>query len=130
MSTLRPRVNGGDIVSPEGTIAVSASDDKDGSIAAVVKWVPVEVIAFYEGITTPFGDKIAGVLWYAIGVGVAVTFLWIAVATDDAKKRSSVAWRQVVLSTVAFLFWVLGTTSPDVYAKLFTWWHIGISPAI
>jgi hypothetical protein len=66
---------------------------------------------------------------YAIIIGTVVTVLWIAFATENAQKASRIAWRQVVLSSVAFLFWVVGTTSPDIWKVLWSWWNAGINPA-
>ena len=129
MPTLRPRVVGGDVRTRNGRIAVAAASSKDGPISAITLWIPIEVIAFYEAITTPFGDKLAVGIWYAIIAGAAVTFLWIAFATESAKKASRIAWRQVVLACMAFIFWVVGTTSPDIWKVVIAWWHPGFNPA-
>jgi hypothetical protein len=129
MPALRPRVIGGDARERDGRLAVSATSDRDGVISAITKWIPIEVIAFYEGVTTPFGNDLARGLWYAIAAGTVVTFLWIAFATESSQKASRIAWRQVVLACVAFVFWVVGTTSPDVWKTLLWWWHPGINPA-
>lgn len=126
----RPRVVGGDVREVDGKISISTtSANKDGLISAITKWIPIEVIAFYEGITTPFGDKIAQGLVYTIVGGVIVTFLWIAFATEIPAAASKIAWRQVILSCFAFVFWVVGTTSPDVWKIVAPWWLPGINPA-
>lgn len=130
MPVLRPRVSGGDPHDPNGRIMVGASPAADGTLSAVTKWVPVEVIAFYEAATTPFGMEIAPSLWLLIIAGITVTFLWIAYATADAQKSSRIAWRQVVLSCFAFAFWVIGTTSPDIWVMVHTWWRPGIGAAV
>jgi hypothetical protein len=124
---LRPRVLGRD--RREEPIPIAAPPDRDGVISAITKWVPIEVIAFYQGITTPFGDKLSQGLVYAISAGVIVTFLWIAFATESAKAKSRIAWRQVILSCFAFIVWVIGTTSPDIWKVIFVSWHPGINPA-
>jgi hypothetical protein len=129
MPSLRPRVLGGDVHEQDGRISASGASNRDGLVTAITKWIPVEVIAFYEGITTPFGNAIAGALPYAIPAGLVVTFLWIAFATTTEKTQSRIAWRQVVLSCVAFLFWVIGTTSPDIWKLVLPWWHVGLNPA-
>src|SRR5690242_13318061 len=115
MPTIRPRATGGDVRERDGRIQAGALRDKDSLVSALVKWIPIEVIAFYEGITTPFGTSLAGGLLYAIAAGFVVTFLWIAFATESTKASSHIAWRQTVLSSVAFAFWVTGTTSPEIW---------------
>jgi hypothetical protein len=129
MPILRPRVTGGDERERDGRVAASPTSEKDGVISAITKWIPIEIIAFYQGLTTPFGNDLAHWLWWAIVAGTVVTFLWIAFATESAQKASRIAWRQVVLACVAFVFWVVGTTSPDVWKALLSWWVPGISPA-
>ena len=125
----RPRVFGGDIRTTDGSIPIGASIDREGLISSITKWIPIEVIAFYQGVTTPFGDALSQGLIYAIIAGVAVTFLWIAFATESAKAQSRIAWRQVVLSCFAFIFWVVGTTSPDLWKVLTPSWHPGFNSA-
>ena len=129
MPILRPRVVSGEARIQDGRIVIAGAPDRDGVISAITKWIPIEVIAFYEGIATPFGDKLSQGLVYAIIAGVTVTFLWIAFATESAKNASRIAWRQVILSCFAFIFWVIGTTSPDIWKALAPWWHPGINPA-
>jgi hypothetical protein len=124
MPILRPRVKGAD--DPRTSIAAGGRED---AINAIAKWVPIEVIAFYEGATKPFGEHIAPYLLYLIGAGTLVTFLWIMLATESAQAASRIAWRQVILSSVAFVFWVVGTNSPDVWRLYFAWWHPGFGPA-
>jgi hypothetical protein len=126
----RPRVVGGDVREVDGKISISTTpDNRDGTLSAITKWIPIEVIAFYEGITTPFGDKISQALVYTIIAGVIITFLWIAFATDNSTAASRIAWRQVILSCFAFVFWVVGTTSPDIWKMVAPWWLPGINPA-
>ena len=121
---------GGDQLRSTGRVPVAATGERDNVASALAKWVPVEVIAFYEGVTTPFGSQIAGLLWYTIIVGVIIVLLWTAFATEDSTKSSRIAWRQVIISSIAFVFWVAGTTSPDIWKMLYSWWQVGINPAI
>jgi hypothetical protein len=130
MPALRPRVIGGDQLSSTGRIPVAAAAERDSVASALAKWVPVEVIVFYEGITTPFGSQVSDFLWYAIIVGILVVILWIAFATEEKAKSSRIAWRQVIVSPFAFLFWVAGTTSPDIWKIIYPWWQVGFNPAI
>jgi hypothetical protein len=57
MPSLRPRIVGGDIRVSDGRISAAAGTGKDGVISAITKWIPVEVIAFCQGITIPFGRQ-------------------------------------------------------------------------
>lgn len=122
MPLLRPRVTGGDVVGTGGRIQINASLDKEGLLSAITKWIPIEVIGIYQGLTTPFGDKLANFFWQALTVGLVVAFLWIGFATEDAKKRNRIAWRQALLAPVALFFWAFGTTSPDILKTVFGEW--------
>jgi hypothetical protein len=129
MPELRPRVRAGDRQVHDGRIPIGADPTRDNLVSAITKWVPIEVIAFYEGVTTPFGAQLASGLLYAMVLGLAVTFLWTAFATERSDAASRIAWRQVILSCIAFLFWVTGTTSPDIWSKVVFWWHPAINSA-
>jgi hypothetical protein len=129
MPVLRPRVSGGDVRTRDGRLLVNSAQTRDGFVSAITKWVPIEVITFYEAVTSPFGNNVAPFLLFAICAGVIVTFLWTAFATTSANAVSRVAWRQVILATIAFVFWAVGTTSPDVWKLLAQWWQPGINPA-
>jgi hypothetical protein len=130
MPSLRPRIAGGDVEVRGGRVSVGPSKEKDGYLSAIVKWIPVEVLGFYEAITVPLGNSLAQGLWIAIAAGAIVTFLWIAFATKNSRKISSIAWRQALVSPAAFVFWVIGTTSPDVWKALFWWWRPEVNPAV
>ncbi len=130
MPSLRPRVNGGDPRVVNGRVLVSGGETRDSTVTALVKWIPIEVIAFYEGITTPFGNDIGPFLIYAIVAGMVATLLWTAFATGDQEARSAIAWRQVVLATLAFAFWVIGTTSPESWKVLIGAWHPALNPVL
>jgi hypothetical protein len=88
------------------------------------------VIACYQGITIPIGPDLAQGLWIAIPLGTVITGLWIGFATENAQKTSHIAWRQVVLACLAFIFWVVGTTSPDIWKTALSWWRPGINSAV
>ena len=95
MPILRPRIVGGDIRVSDGRISAAAGTGKDRVISAITKWIPVEVIAFCQGITIPFGGSLAHGLWFGIPFGTVVTGLWIAFATKSTQAESPIAWRQV-----------------------------------
>jgi len=130
MPLIRPRVFCGENLKQDGRVPISAQPHQDGVISAITKWIPIEIIAFYQGVTTPFGGEISHWLIPAIVAGFIVTFLWVAFATEDAQAKSRIAWRQVILGCTAFIFWVIGTTSPDIWKTLAPWWHAGINPAM
>jgi ABC-type Na+ efflux pump permease subunit len=114
----------------DGRVLAGGGEPRDSAVTALVKWIPIEVIAFYEGITTPFGNDIGPFLIYAIVVGMVATLLWTAFATGDKEANSAIAWRQVVLATLAFAFWVVGTTSPELWKGLLGIWHPALNPML
>jgi hypothetical protein len=128
MPSLRPRVSGGDTRVVDGRVLVSSGESRDSTVSALVKWIPIEVIAFYEAITTPFGNDVGPFLMHAIAAGAVASFLWTAFATTEKKASSPIAWRQVVLATLAFIFWAVGTTSPELLKGLLGVWHPALNP--
>jgi hypothetical protein len=118
MATLRPRVAGGDEVR-SGRDLVGAKKKKDDVINAIIQWIPVEIIAVYETLLQIF--KFSGPsLAYVIPAFVIVTVLWIAFATREAARP--LAWRQIILATLAFPIWVTGTTDPIKLQLAIDWW--------
>jgi hypothetical protein len=114
MPLLRPRAVGAPI--PGGRIPVSASGQK--TLDLVLKWIPVEIIALYQAviaaIPTSDGDLRLGATYVAIVVCAA----WIAFATKPANEP--IAWRQMILSTLAFIFWAVAVQS-EVLEKVYDW---------
>jgi hypothetical protein len=104
---------------------ISASvvgEEGDGStLKAILGWIPTEVITAYKAgigfvpLTYPSWR-----LWITI-LGIPITFLWIAYATR--KKDEPLAWRQALISPVAFAFWV-AAIEPDVMKMLNPDWQI------
>jgi hypothetical protein len=129
MAILRPRVDGGDVTDADGTVAIGRAR-KDDPSTAITKWIPVEVIACYEAVTTAFGNSIAAWLPYVIPAGILVTFGWIAFATADKKAKSAIAWRQAWVSSFAFAFWVAGSTSADIWRLIVPGWNSAFNPAL
>ena len=129
MAVLRPRVAGGDVTTTSGAIAIG-SKKQDDLTTAITKWIPVEVIACYEAGTTGFGNSIAAALPYLILAGVVVTIGWTAFATEDKKAKSPIAWRQAWVSSVAFAFWVAGSTSADIWKLIVPQWNPALNPAL
>jgi hypothetical protein len=129
MAISRPRVAGGDMTAADGTIAVS-STKRDDIATAIVKWIPVEIIACYEAVAAAFGNSIAAGLVYVVPVGMVLTFGWIAFATEDKKAKSPIAWRQAWVASFAFAFWIAGSTSADIWKLIVPWWHPAFNPAL
>ncbi len=119
MTPIRPRVDGHD----NREILVGADDQRP--LQAILKWIPVEVIAAYQftiGIVDSSSPKIL------ITVAIIFVFLtagWIAFATVDHQASKNIAWRQVVLAVTAFIVWVVGT-QPEVMKVPFQSWTSSI----
>jgi hypothetical protein len=90
-------------------------------ITAILKWIPVEVLAAYEFALGFIPNADAG-LWLTV-ILVPMTGLWIAFATRDWKKKQPpIAWRQVILSSIAFIFWSVGT-QPEIVKTVISMWE-------
>lgn len=120
MPLLRPRVIRSD--KPRDGRIIPASAAKDEEIkTAILKWIPVEVIAVYEAALGVIpGDYIGFRLWLTIGL-IPITGLWIGFATRDGSKNLPVAWRQLILSCLAFAFWSAGTQVDIMKAAISGW---------
>jgi hypothetical protein len=129
MAVLRPRVAGCDETTNDGTIAVGRAK-RDDLTTAITKWIPLEVIACYEAVTTAFGNSIAAALPYLLPAGMLVTFGWIAFATKDKRAKSAIAWRQAWVSSFAFVFWVAGSTNADIWKLAVHGWNPAFNPAL
>ena len=115
MRPIRPREDGHD----NQEVLVGANDQRP--LQAILKWIPVEVIAAYQftiGVV-PFSNS-AMLITVAI-IFVFLTAGWIAFATIDPQTAKNIAWRQVLLAVVAFIVWVVGT-QPDVMKYLYPSW--------
>lgn len=118
MARLRPRVIRPD-KAMNGRIMATAADDKN--LAAIVKWIPVEVIASYQfvlGLIPPanMGTR----LWLTI-IFAVLTPLWIGFAAKESGE--TIAWRQLILACVAFIFWTLGTQE-DIAKDMIPVWEV------
>ncbi len=105
---LRPRVNLPD--KPADGLAMVAVADQDKVLAAIIKWIPVEVIAPYEvalGIIPATASAFR--FWLSVAFAFVLTPLWIGFGSRDADRNEPIAWRQVILSSVAFILWAVGT---------------------
>jgi hypothetical protein len=118
MPLLRPRAVRIDKPSP-GRMPVGAAD-QDTNLKALIKWIPTEVIGAYQAIIAaiPVAET-APRLWLS-ALGIPVCAAWIAFATKPEKAKP--AWRQIILSSVAFSIWAAAVQS-EVLPKIFGWWQ-------
>ena|SRR5258708_5053280 len=115
MQPIRPRAKGGDAKE------VLVGSESQRPLEAILKWVPVEVIAAYQftiGVV-PAGYPKTSVL--IVALFVLLTGPWIAFATNEIDAKSKIAWRQVILATVAFCIWVVGTQPEIVRSSVPIW---------
>jgi hypothetical protein len=117
MPLLRPRVTAARDRGEEPQ-AISAESEQ-GPLAQIVKWIPVEVIAFYEAVMAAITDDKSDDLrlWLSLA-GLVICGLWIAFATKPEDK--GYAWRQIILAMLAFVFWAVGVQS-EVMQRTFGW---------
>jgi hypothetical protein len=118
MPLLRPRVFRRDKPGAERILVSTA--EGDSILAAIVKWIPVEVITVYKFLMglIPQGFGSAR-LWTSVAL-VPICFLWIAFATRPDGAR--VAWRQAALAPFAFACWVVALQD-DVMKGLAPGWQ-------
>jgi hypothetical protein len=117
MPSLRPRVIAAQ--DPGEDPQPISAQDQQGPLAQVVKWIPIEVIAFYEAVMAAITDDKSDDLrlWLSLA-GLVICGLWIAFATKPESK--GYAWRQIILAILAFGFWAIGVQSEVMHRK-FGW---------
>lgn len=118
MPRLRPRVYRGN--RNDGRIPV-ADTDRDNLVSAVVKMVPIEIIATYEfvdGITPATSPSTA--LWISI-ILIIITPLWVLFAATDRTVGERLPIRQAILSTCAYAIWIIGTQEAVVMQIITVW---------
>jgi hypothetical protein len=116
MSPIRQRNKGGD------QEYVFAGSDEDKPLQAVLKWIPVEVIGAYQVAVGVVPSNRPAVTALLAIVFVVLSGAWIAFATADDASKNLIAWRQVVLATIAFALWILGT-QPEVIKYAVSNWE-------
>ena len=114
MPLLRPRV----VEADAGDIEPISAGEQ-GPLGKIVKWIPIEVIGFYEAAMAALVDDTDATLrlWLTLIAWIICGF-WIAFATKPKTKKY--AWRQIILAMVAFVFWAAGIQS-EVLSKLLGW---------
>ena len=114
MSRLRARViTSADVKEQKRDGAVRGPGDtsgvEDGAVSKIIKYIPAEVIALHQALSgfSVGNEKLVAIL---IGVLAALTPIWYATSTRDAGEP--IQWSQVVLSSLAFAFWLFAVKSP------------------
>ncbi len=121
MSRLRPRVITAADVRRDATTRRARSPDEGGEdnyTAKLIKYIPAEIIALHQslagfatttqaGAPVPFNDTL--IQWLIVGLLILTPF-WFAASTRA--RGEPVAWSQIVLSTLAFVIWLLAVHSP------------------
>lgn len=82
----------------------------DGYFDKVVKYIPADIVAAWvavTGIVDSSKDKIDEemVLRLTFGAGVLLTCAWTWKQTTE--QDQPVAWKQIIISTIAFIVWVI-----------------------
>lgn len=116
MPLLRPRAVGA--YKADGKVAIAGENEK--ALDLVLKWIPVEMIAFYQALMAAIPTKEGQLRLNITYVAIAVCALWIGFATRPAEKP--IAWRQILLSTLAFVFWAAAVQS-EVMQKTYHWYE-------
>ncbi len=89
----------------------------------LLKYVPVEVVAFYAVVYASVQQEADWLKWLILALGVFGTVGYLAARSDRSRPPR---WYFYVLSVIAFLAWALGTSSvgqdlfafPDAAAKI------------
>jgi hypothetical protein len=115
---LRPRVKGED-VARLGRVAV-AKKDRDRLLAAIVNWIPIEVIGVYKFVMGFIPSDYPAWLIGTTVIVLVLTPFWIAFATKPNGQKT--AWRQVFLAPFAFACWVAAIQT-DVVSVLISAWQ-------
>jgi hypothetical protein len=88
----------------------------------VVKYIPSDIVAAWVaavGIIKSGSDKVGAttVLWIAFLFGVVMCFLWTwkqTQAKDANGQPLKPAWKQISISTAAFIVWVIALGGPPL----------------
>ena len=87
----------------------------------LIKYIPADIVVAWitaKGLISTASDvPKQNILWIAFGVGVILTFLWTLKQTYV--KGQKLAFTQTVLSTIAFVIWVIATGVPFTMNPLY-----------
>jgi hypothetical protein len=97
-----------------------AGGGEDNALKAVLTWIPIEVIGFYQAVMAAIPTENGSVRLVVTGIAIPVCAAWIAFATKPANK--DFAWRQIILAALAFIFWAAAVQS-EVLNGALGWWQ-------
>lgn len=117
MPLLRPRAMRADL--PAAGRTPVAAGEQDTALKAVLKWIPIEIIGFYQAIMAAVPIAKTDVRLWLTAVTIPICALWIAFATKPDDK--GYAWRQIMLAALAFVFWSVAVQSEVL--KALSWWE-------
>jgi hypothetical protein len=106
---------------------VIAKSAQDGLLTAILTWIPTEIVATYKVIMGGISIEYTG---FRFGISLLVLILtpfWTAYATAD--KKENVAWRQVILATIAFPCRVSAIQS-DIMLQMFAQWQLWMGSVV
>jgi hypothetical protein len=97
------------------TESLEKADRVDTYIDKVIKYIPADIVAAWvavTGIVKGAGEGVNPVitLWIAFMAGVAITFVWTWKQTS--KEGLPPVWKQIIISTFAFVVWVIALGGP------------------
>ena len=97
------------------THGLEKADRIDTYVDKVVKYIPADIVAAWVAVTGIVKGAGAGVnpviiLWIAFVAGVVITFVWTWRQTS--KKGLPPVWKQIIISTFAFVVWVIALGGP------------------
>ncbi len=118
MPLLRPRVARRD--KPAAGIEPVAAGEEDSALKAVLKWIPIEVIAFYQAAMAAIPTEKSHIRLWVTLLALPICAAWIAFATKLAEK--DYAWRQIFLAALAFVFWASAVQSEVLHSTV-GWWE-------
>lgn len=126
MPLLRPRVIRED-KHVSGRQPVAAGQE-DKALQAVLKWIPIEIIGFYQAIMAAVPIEKTGFRLWATAAAVPICAGWIAFATkpDD---HQGYAQRQIILAALAFVFWAAAVQSEVLHSTV-AWWETWMGSAV
>jgi len=105
-------------------LEASGGSPADTFFDRVIKYIPADIVGAWVAVTGIIAANQASgtqpdstLLWIAFVIGVILTFAWTWKQTLEPKKPP--AWKQIVISTFAFVVWVFALGGP--FATLGFW---------
>jgi hypothetical protein len=119
---------------PEGTKVPGV---KEGTLNAIVQWIPIETIGLYVFLQELFVDPIVPAggkelhemdfspRWLVFAIGLAVTVFSIPLYAALKQKQATASFRfplgELLIGTLAFTLWAIAL--PDTPLDDWEWWN-------